>query len=573
MTIQKITTAAFLAVAIQSQGCSAPEFGEQASGFGTAVRSPGFDFAVPAQVERPPLNLTPRYPSSPADAGTGMTPVDAGMETPPDAGQSTMPDAGSAGGSSVLGWNLDFVYAGGFGFANKIKMSRRWISCTAGTWDDGRTIATDANGWPTSLQSGQHAATLMTLHGGGHYVITWTGSGTVEVSDHLGVVSQQPNRIVVDTAVNDLFQVRITSVPVRDIEVRKEGQPANLVWDPVFEQRLAGAKVLRYMQWGMLNGDSGGVATNWSDRSKPDYFTQNQRYGVAYEHMIALSNHLGADAWINVPHLANDNYVQSLATLLRDTLDPSLKIYVEWSNEVWNDSFPQAAWARQQGTAAGLGNGDSHLARLQFQSRRTRQVFQIFESVFAGQMHRLVRVVASQMGNGWNDNQLMSFEGLASHADALAVAPYFGHSAGKQRNAQNVRSGGVTWVLDHLEYDALPGLIEEMDVSAASAAQWNVPLIAYEGGQHVVAEPAIHNDTTVTSVLEEAQRHPRMYDLYREMLAAWDAAGGGLFVHYTITGAWGKWGYWGALENNDSAVNGSGAHKYRAMLDWSATHP
>jgi hypothetical protein len=200
-------------------------------------------------------------------------------------------------------------------------------------------------------------------------------------------------------------------------------------------------------------------------------------------------------------------------------------------------------------------------------------VFQIFESVFAGQMNRLVRVVASQCGNSWNDNQLLSFEGLASHTDALAIAPYFGHSVGRSFNAQNVRSGGTTWVLDQLEQVALPGLVNEIQMSAGSASQFGVELIAYEGGQHVVAEPAIHNDVSVTSVLESAQRDPRMYGLYGQLLAAWDAAGGGVFVHYTYTGVWNKWGYWGSLEHNDSPINGNGAHKYRALVDWAATHP
>jgi hypothetical protein len=188
-------------------------------------------------------------------------------------------------------------------------------------------------------------------------------------------------------------------------------------------------------------------------------------------------------------------------------------------------------------------------------------------------MGRVVRVVASQMGNDWNDAQLMSFEGLSSHADALAVAPYFGHNIGRMANAQNVRNGGATWVLNQLENVALPQLVQEMQMSAASARRWGKKLIAYEGGQHIVAEPALMNDTTVTNVLEAAQRSSRMYTIYGKMLAAWDRAGGKTFVHYTYTGQWGKWGYWGALENNDSVINGNGAHKFRAIKAWAITHP
>ncbi len=579
MRSHHVAAAIFLSAAIHAQACSKdPSTSAEDELTARSGTLPGIEPSSDPSGRRC-LRFTPTEGCPPLETrDAGMTgEMDAGMAgdagAEVDAGTSVAMDAGQqVHAPAVYGWNLDFIYGGGFVFADKMKMARPWVSCSGSTWDDGRALAVDANGWPTSLLAGQEAATLTKVHGGGHYVVTWTGAGSVDVRDHLGFVSQQPNRVVVDTEPEALLQLRIVQVPVHNLQVRREGAPASDVWDPIFVQRLAGAGVVRYMQWGMTNGDEGGVPSTWSERSQPDYFTQNQRFGVAYEHMIALSNDLGVDAWINVPHLADDTYVQNLANMLRDTLDPGLKVYVEWSNEVWNDSFPQALYARQMGAAAGLGGGDSHLARLQYQSRRTRQVFEIFEQVFAGQMNRLVRVVASQEGNDWNDAQLMGFEGLAAHADALAVAPYFGHNAGRQQNAQSVRSGGVSWVLDFMEQSALPQLISEIQMSAASASQWGVPLIAYEGGQHLVAEPSLQNDTSITSVLEAAQRDPRMYDLYRQLLSAWDAAGGSLFVHYTYTGTWNKWGYWGALESNDSALSSDGAHKYRAILDWAATH-
>ena len=42
--------------------------------------------------------------------------------------------------------------------------------------------------------------------------------------------------------------------------------------------------------------------------------------------MIHLSNVLGADMWVCVPHAADDSYVTSLATLIRDTLRPDLRV-------------------------------------------------------------------------------------------------------------------------------------------------------------------------------------------------------------------------------------------------------
>ena len=51
-----------------------------------------------------------------------------------------------------------------------------------------------------------------------------------------------------------------------------------------------------------------------------------------------------------------------------------------------------------------------------------------------------------------------------------------------------------------------------------------------------------------------------------------ERAGGTLFVHYTYTGAWGQYGYWGALDQNDSPLDGDGAHKYRAITRWAESH-
>lgn len=68
--------------------------------------------------------------------------------------------------------------------------------------------------------------------------------------------------------------------------------------------------------------------------------------GVALEYIISLCNELDAAPWINVPHLADDDYVTKLATMLRDKLRPDVKVYVEHSNEAWNAAFPQVSRLR-----------------------------------------------------------------------------------------------------------------------------------------------------------------------------------------------------------------------------------
>lgn len=52
-----------------------------------------------------------------------------------------------------------------------------------------------------------------------------------------------------------------------------------------------------------------------------------------------LVNKLNVNPWINVPHMATDDYVQNLAAFLKENIDPKLVIHVEYSNECWNSMF------------------------------------------------------------------------------------------------------------------------------------------------------------------------------------------------------------------------------------------
>jgi len=57
--------------------------------------------------------------------------------------------------------------------------------------------------------------------------------------------------------------------------------------------------------------------------------------GVAFEHMTALSQELGADLWVNVPHAASDGFIDKMAAFFAANLPANRKLYVEYSNEVW----------------------------------------------------------------------------------------------------------------------------------------------------------------------------------------------------------------------------------------------
>ena len=137
-----------------------------------------------------------------------------------------------------------------------------------------------------------------------------------------------------------------------DLRLIRPGYPADTkaLFTKAFLDSLEPFAVLRYMDWLDTNhppgyyGDAGHHALEWADRRRADDATQvatGGKYGVAWEHVVALANETGKDLWINVPVAATDAYVEALAKSLKAGLDPKLKVYVEHSNEVWNFGFPQ----------------------------------------------------------------------------------------------------------------------------------------------------------------------------------------------------------------------------------------
>jgi hypothetical protein len=61
-----------------------------------------------------------------------------------------------------------------------------------------------------------------------------------------------------------------------------------------------------------------------------------------------------AKPWFCIPHAASDEWVTSFASLLLANLRPDLSVYIEYSNEVWNQGFPQYTHAAAMGQQLGL---------------------------------------------------------------------------------------------------------------------------------------------------------------------------------------------------------------------------
>lgn len=525
----------------------------------------------PAAPARPPPEAPPPKPSfgwvSPDSAPREPTPQ---TDAPP-------PAAAPVNQRSPLGMNLRFVdhHSSSGPFLNLLRMGQPWISRSSETWDDKRPLERSQTGLIVKLDEEQWAATRIPTITGGPLVLGWKGKGSFNLGREAKIQTRSGNRILFDVPPRTNLEVNLIATdpsdPVRDITIlpqQMEQRGEGALFHPLFLQRLGRFAVIRFLEWSRTNGSP---VVRWEDRASPNDLFQSTRAGVAYEHQIALVNRLDADIWICVPHQANDDFVRQLAMLLKAELEPERRIYVEWSNEVWNDApaFTQAQYARARGLEAKL-HEDPNRARLRYQAQRSVEVFRIFEEVF-GSDDRLVEVIASQVGNIWWHRELLGVPGVREHADALAVAPYFGHEVGApEREGWLVRTS-LELILDHLENVSLPETIEATRVSAAFARKNGLELIAYEGGQHLVANPAIQGNPVVNEKLDAVNRHPRMKALTLRLLRAWRQAGGKTFVYYAFASTPSRWGRFGALEYLDQPIDQ--AVKYDALMQFIEANP
>lgn len=276
--------------------------------------------------------------------------------------------------------------------------------------------------------------------------------------------------------------------------------------------------------------------------------------------MMDLANRLKADPWVCMPHLADDEYVREFAKLVKARLDPSLKVVVEFSNEVWNGMFEQARWAERLAKERGIGPSERPWeGRAQLFARRSVEIFRIWEEVFGGR-ERLVRALAWQAAGGsyWSDGMLLAQTRGAADVDALAIAPYVSMNVPERSDeadaltADKVAAWTVEQVLDHVEQKALPECMGWIREQKAVADKYGVRLVCYEAGQHLVGVGGGENNEALAKLLHAANRHPRMGGVYEKYLAGWKDAGGDLIALFSSIGTWSKWGSWGLGEYYDS---------------------
>ena len=364
--------------------------------------------------------------------------------------------------NSAFGINLGSVtyYSSEIVFVDLFKHSQTFKSQVPGKkYAQGGPLDLTEDGWVRSLAGGGQYADSIILspvngrYPGGVYTCLYDGRGKVEFAHGTMVVDERQGRIQVEVKPEqNLLSLKVTKTdpadPIRNIRFILPGFEQtcdNQPFHPDFLKRWEKFAVIRFMDFQRTNNSK---QVNFSDRPTPKNQTQGGPGGIALEYMLQLANTLDADPWFCMPHQATDDYIRRFAGMVRRQLKGNLRVYVEYSNECWNSMFGQARYCRDKGKAQNISDND-YQAQLRCYSKRSVQIFKIWQEVFGGK-ERLVRVLSAQSANPWTSVQVMDFEDAYKHADILGIAPYFGHALGNPRNQNEtakmtVQAGAAGW--------------------------------------------------------------------------------------------------------------------------------
>ena len=345
-----------------------------------------------------------------------------------------------------------------------------------------------------------------------------------------------------------------------------------------FKKLVSNFTVIRYMDYLATYANNQRI---WSDRVKPTDRTQYQAQagygwqgkGAAWEYAVELANETGKDMWINLPLQVDDDYVTKVAQLLAygsdgtnpytapqanpayPPLNAGLKVYVEYSNEVWNTYFPMyhtnAVLAQQEVAAGGSplnydGSTNTTIWVHRRVAKKTKEISDLFRAVWgdAGMMTRIRPVLEWQYGDalGTGSDGLKFLEYYYDNADGRT------HVASPQPVGHYLWGGGGAWYAlpVNTEASTIPaiyasGMDMELPGTTATNAAWTLAYglqeLGYEGGFYVGANNVSVTDSAAQTQLQnDANLDPAAAGFETESINLFFQKGGNIPLVFTTSG-------------------------------------
>lgn len=435
----------------------------------------------------------------------------------------------------------------------------------------------------------------------GQYVVLYQGEGEMTVRGDVTVGREVPGRIEFNlNSPKRNLRLHITKTDprrngnyIRNIRVipkQYERTYQNHLFNPQYVNKIAPFQVLRFMPWMQTVYQQD---VSWNSRSVLRSAHYRNRAGVPIEAMVELANLTRSAPWFNMPHKANNSYVHNFANLVKAKLRGNQKVYVELSNEVWNGLYTATHYAGAQARLLWpraypkMNPGMRKLLMaINWYGKRSTEMCDIWKRAFGAQKHRVVCVLSTyassqRFGRELLDCPLWKKGECGRKADAFAVGPYFGDYIARIENRNLIRSwvnqgdGGMNSIFREILQGGLVkdkykgGAIERavqvrIRPNVALAREYGLPLIAYEGGQHLlrVDPPHTVRDPRLLEMFMKANRDPRMQTAYNRYLQAWRREGGKLMVHFYGIGETDPRNFFSILEH----VGQRTSPKYQALL-------
>ena len=461
-------------------------------------------------------------------------------------------------------------------------------------------IIYDHNGWPRNLNGGIAGTNLIHwLPAGtipeGNYTVLYDGEGTLQYGDDAKLVSKSQGREVINirSGQDKFFKVTLKIIKtnpknyLRNIRLLPPGGICannpfkrvpneracrgnylafekhydSILFNPDYLNFMRDFKVIRFMN---MSGITRNPMTSWEQMPRMTQATWAGREGVRgapLEVMVKLANKLNAHPWFNIPHAADNNLVRQYASYVKQHLRPNLKPYVEYTNETWNSAFSQAHYTKTMGLKQHLDTNRAQAGH-KFYVKRSLEVMRIWEQVYGGHQ-RITRVLSGFAASPQMTELLLNYQNAYQHIDAFAIAPYFYiHN----RNLNQITSVSSVFKLlrDPKNPYSLGNVYKMLEKQMAVARKYKVKLIAYEGGQHLIAPKTRSIRDYPNPLLIGANRANPMEKVYIEYLQNWGRiTGNSLMTLFSSPKTYQFYGSWGIKEHINQPANK--APKYRAI--------
>jgi hypothetical protein len=493
---------------------------------------------------------------------------------------------------NYMGINLCGIsdFQGDNAFVDIMKQARSWQKFS---WVAGQA-AQDSDHWPTEDCSNvifgvDNALGVYKLvfEGKAQKVnMMWSGGSVANLSYNAATNTSTADVILTDNATGGLsFQgtqrtaASATNTGIRNVRLYRPGYPTDgsVVFANEWLTIIRKFHAIRFMDWMMTNTNP---LVSWNQRLSPlqaqpsdNGATINGRTGPvgnAMEHFVQLCNAANADMWINMPSMVDDDYVTKTAQLILygsdgrnpytspqanpvyPPLNPNLKVYVEYGNEIWNSAagFQCMRWIKTitDSINAATGNHpivfdgvrDQYTSIARFAAWKTVGVSTIFRGVFgdAAMMARARPVLMGQLGGNWfNPRQLPWLEAFYSTARP-STDPY-PNTNPKPVSYHIYASGGsgyygvYNWSPDPNTFFAggnYPdsSFAQQVTSDALWAANYGLKRIGYEGGMSLDGgDNVLTNDQKLT-----LNADPRMKGACVAYQDIWSSCSGDLLMYF-----------------------------------------